>query len=1525
MNEFYKNSKYLRKYFGKPRIEIEMPVLCESYKNSFNTFLQVDREPILRESKGLQKIFQSVFPIEIKRLSNYSHIGYRGSINYRDIYFYSHYIIMPTSYSEEECILKGLSYITTIYIVTYKLTLREDKLSEEMSKLNKIDINSLEKHIFVFPIKGFPLITDKGTFIINGIERAIVSQLQRNPGLYYFDNKKNSIQGLKIIPYYGPKIELEEKKSDRYPFEIRFFKKKIPFWIFLESLGVSIEEIISIYCNTFFVLSKHNSKYVSFNLKNLWNGYVWKDIKNPTTHRILFKSGEIISLQKLKFLYSCKIKNNILNQNLYSLKSNFTYNINLKLNKHYYYDSSIHKFTRNYIEKQRSILFERFQNYSSTNSIESFNFMLQKITRNNLYYTKDDCNRYFQKTLFSSLYYNMSAIGRSQLNYLFNYPNSGIFNYPILTKLDLLSFINYHLCRKNKLIELDNLYNIQNRKVRLAAELFGHLIFKTFVNIKKQKNYFGKATLFGITRWKISHQLPLFIKKRISQLFDIFNMLAVDTHILNAWINNKIYILSDVGEKLYKFILYQSKQEIDQFLTGSNLSQLLDKLNPLAELTHLRRVSLLGPDGLQRENVSMDTRDVQFSYFGRICPIETPEGKSVGIVNSLTTLTSINNDGNVTTPYISVKKGQLQNIIYYLDGKSEYNSYIALSEVVKSDGCLPENELIYCRYQGSYLYVNRNQVNYVDVAPFHILSISAGLIPFIEHNDGNRALMGANMQRQAVAPIISEVPFIATGLEYIAGRESSILHTENSVSLLIDNTHLFLTLNDAIKTKNRIYYSTILEHSITNTLLQNISRHPYKNINQLLFGLQSNLFSLNLPIKKYCLSKYEKNSQKTYTHYQTSKRKAELISNKSILANNHGVSQGEISIGHNILIGFMSMNGYSFEDSIVISDRLHKDGLFNSIHTKEFVAFDWETYKTKERITRKIPNISPKYLEHLDSSGVVRVSTSIKGNSILVGKILIDRKDKSLLSDRDKFLQLLIAGEGENRDFIKNTSKRTPKDIEGYVIDVKKYFFSTGSMPELIFKREKNNLVSNYYFYKNNNWILDQYFVNQISDYLTTFFYKIISYNHLNDFTKDQIQLPIDAFKAYLKELKIKDSYKKIENIDKTILAFLVYFKNKNLNISYKDQFTKCIIDEKLWRVFNRYTRFFVKIEKLNWTPFFIKLLNTNNFVNILTNLEYISIKKLIISYIFFKIKVTENFLNSHLEQLKKMICYNAPYFPVRLVKILVAYKHFPKGGDKITGRHGNKGVISQVLPIQDMPFISDGTPLDIVLNPIGISSRMNLGQVLEVHLGWASSFLGRKIFLMMKKASQDSYFFDIKSYLYHLYKNTKERSFISKLSNQEISQLANKLSRATLISTSSFIGASEKDIYHYMQLANINLRGQTTLYDGKTGEKYDHPVTVGYMYILKLNHLVDEKIHTRFTGPYHRITEQPLGGKSRNGGQRFGEMEIWALQAYGAAYTLVDMVTFKSDLKRMHGFPEAFNVLIRELLALGFGIHGRV
>ncbi len=1331
--------KRLRKNFSKVSQILNIPYLLSIQINSYNNFLY-NKKNIF---SGLDLSFKSVFPI-----CNYNNTAKLSYISYR---------FVNPFFSDKESQIRGLTYSLIL-----KVRLCLSIFSLNCSSKKKIKYIK-EQEVYMGDI---PLMTNRGTFIVNGTERVVVSQLHRSPGVF-FDSDKGKVHSsgkilynARVIPYRGSWLDFEFDSKDNLFMRIDR-RRKLPATIILKALGLSNKKILKIFFdfvsfdifkeNIFmnFIPSRLRGEILNFNI--IFNNKIYVNkgkriilkyiremendnvnyIKVPKDYiigKILAKDYEINFNNKKFTIYA----NTILDNDLYNKILNSGYK-NIKV----LYVNEIN--CGSYISDTLLI--------DNINSKNSALIEIYRMIRPGEPPTIESAENLFKNLFFSVGKYDLSNVGRMKFNISLGRKN---INGPsVLEKKDIIDVIKRLIDIKNGIGNIDDIDHLGNRRVRSVGEMVENQFRIGLVRIEKT------------------------IKERLS-IGNLDNLSPKD--LINA------KPLSSI---------------IKDFFCSSQLSQFMDQNNPLSEITHKRRISALGPGGLTRERAGFEVRDIHPTHYGRVCPIETPEGPNIGLINSLSIYARINIYGFLETPYRLVKNKFVTNDIHYLSAIEEGNYVIAQANTILDNLNKFKNDFIVCRYKGEFNLFNSSQINYMDVSAQQIVSVGSSLIPFLEHDDANRALMGANMQRQAVPCLISDKPLVGTGMERIIAFDSgvSIIAKNSGVVKYIDSSKIIIERKDKL------------------------------NVN--------NLFK-NIDI--YDLFKYLRSNQNTCINQKPCVFLGEKIKKGDIIADGCATDLGELALGQNVRVAFMSWNGYNFEDSILISERiLHKD-IFTTVHIQELLCICRDTKLGIEEITSDIPNINDRMLSRLDESGIINIGAEVSSGDILVGKIT--PKGETQLTPEEKLLRAIF---GEKASEVKDSSLRVPSGCHGTVIDIQ------------IFSRE--------------GVIKDKRLKKIESDKL----------NYIKLKTKKEL--------SYFKKILI--------HYVKKILSKINFDKNLLFDIKYEDILS-------------------LKIENI-----IIK----NKIINLVN-----SYKKL------------ENIFNIKLKEYKKKIIQSNELPPgiLKIVKVYLSVKRQIQVGDKMAGRHGNKGVISKICPIEDMPYDKNGIPIDMILNPLGVPSRMNIGQIFETHLGMASKLIGEKIHeLFLAKVSLNK----IRKFVQKIYSlgNCKQKFDVNSLSDNEFIVLVKNLFNGFPLSTPVFDGVKEKEIKELFNIVNFPSSGKINLYDGLTGRKFDKSITVGYMYMMKLNHLVDDKIHARSTGSYSLITQQPLGGKSQFGGQRFGEMEVWALEAYGAAYTLQEMLTVKSDdvsgrtkiykniVSGNHhmdpNMPESFNVLVKEICSLGINI----
>jgi len=1378
----YINSKKIRKSFGKIPLVTSLPNLVEVQKRSFDNFLQLRVSPDKKEDIGLHAIFKSVFPI-----NDYTE---RATVDYVS------FDIGVPKYDVEECSQRGMTYGAPL-LVNFRLIIWD--IDEIAGTKSVRDIK--EQEVYMGDI---PLMTKNATFVVNGTERVVVSQMHRSPGVFFdHDFGKTHTSGkllfnARIIPYRGSWLDFEHDAKNNIHARIDR-KRKFPVTTLLKCLlsnssakyiddcdknkiepdpkkilGMSGEEILSIfYDNSSY---KRNSLGWQFKedllfYKSKILGY---DLLDSTSGKILISKGTKINQKIINDIKKKKVTNLSINEN--SLVGLYIASdiIDEKTGKIFYEagfeidEDFINFLNSNKINKIDILKVDNIEigsylrntlQLDKARSREEALFEVFKILRPGEPPTIETAELLFNKLFFNSDRYDLSSVGRLKINAKFKKETD--IAQKILDKSDIIDVVKHMHNLIDGKGEIDDIDHLANRRVRSVGELL--------------ENQYRVGLL----------KMDRAIKERLSSL-EVDNIMPQD--IINA---------------------KPVASSIKEFFGTSQLSQFMDQTNPLSEITHKRRVSALGPGGLNRERAGFEVRDVHQTHYGRICPIETPEGANIGLINSLASYSRINQYGFIETPYRIVTNGKVTNNVVYLSAINEEDFVIAQANSEVNEKGQFINEVISSRKNGEFINAEIEAIDLMDVSPQQLVSVASSLIPFLENDDANRALMGSNMMRQAVPLIKPKAPLVGTGMEYTVAKDSG--------STLVAKREGVVDQLDA----NRI-----------------VIRVTDKKDN-----------SLN-KIDIYNLQKFQRSNQNTCINQRPLVNVGDYIKKNQVIADGPATDLGELALGRNVLVAFMPWNGYNFEDSILISEKVVQDDVFTSIHVEEFEVMARDTKLGPEDVTRDIPNASEEMLVNLDETGIVYVGAEVTSGDILVGKVT--PKGESPMTPEEKLLRAIF---GEKAADVKDTSLRVPPGVKGTIVEIR-VFSRRG-----IEKDERAISIEN----------------SQIEG--------------ISRDRDDELNILQKSFGNHLKELLIgKKFISGISNIE--INSKLSFEQLENLKVD--DLININIQEEKTTS----------QIEVL-----------IKNYENQLGNINQ-----------KFENKIDK--IQSGDELLPGVL---------KLIKVFVAVKRKLQPGDKMAGRHGNKGVISKICPVEDMPYLEDGRPVDIVLNPLGVPSRMNIGQILETHLGWASASLGNQVNEMLSKLRIDGHTKNLKEKLLDIYDYEDHKNEIEKMNDDEVLELAHNLKEGIPFATPVFDGAKEKDITSLLEKSGVSSTGQEILYDGVTGEKFERPVTVGYVYMLKLHHLVDEKIHARSIGPYSLVTQQPLGGKAQFGGQRFGEMEVWALEAYGAAYTLQEVLTIKSDdvagrtkvyesiVKGDNNFesgtPESFNVMVKELRSLGLNL----
>jgi len=1354
------NNFRARKSFAKIGKIIDIPNLIDIQKQSYEKFLQKDVPIEKREDIGLQGVFKSVFPI--KDFSETSSIEFVS------------YTLDKPKYDVDECRQRGMTFAAPIK-VTVRLVIWDT--NEDTGSQSIRDVK--EQEVFFGEI---PLMTDNGTFIINGTERVVVSQLHRSPGVFYDHDKGKThssgklLYSARVIPYRGSWLDFEFDPKDILYVRIDR-RRKLHATVLLRALGYSTEDLLNYYYDTetvFLEPGKKYSKSVEYDL--LPGQRATRDVRHPDSREILVKKNRKFTKLAIKKLKDSNVERLPVEVSELVGKvaatdviDETTGEVVLQCNE---------ELTETKLDELREhgitaikILFIDNLNIGSylrdtliADKLQTTDEAIMEIYRRlrpGDPPTVETAQNLFRNLFFNPERYDLSKVGRLKLNYKFKLDEA--LDNAVLTKRDILETVRYLIDLKNGKGQIDDIDHLGNRRVRAVGELM--------------ENQYR----IGLVRMERA------IKERMSMSQEIETLMPHD--LINAKPVSAV---------------------VKEYFGSSQLSQFMDQTNPLSEVTHKRRLSALGPGGLTRERAGFEVRDVHGTHYGRICPIETPEGPNIGLIASLSTYARVNEFGFIETPYRKVVEGKATAEVGFYSALQEEGHYIAQSNSpIGKKGELLE-ELVSCRHNTETVMSKPEDVTLMDVLPNQLVSVAASLIPFLENDDANRALMGSNMQRQAVPLIRTRSPLIGTGMEGIVARDSGV-----TVVARRDGT---VESVDAA----RIVVRTT--------------------------GDSDDLLAAKPDI--YNLVKFQRSNQNTCINQRPIVEPGDHVKAGDVLADGPATERGELALGENVLVAFMPWGGYNFEDSILLSERLVKDDHFTSIHIEEFECVARDTKLGKEEITCDIPNVGEDALKDLDESGIVRIGAEVKPQDILVGKIT--PKGETQLSPEEKLLRAIF---GEKAGDVRDSSLRVPPGVQGIVIGAK-IFSRKGTEKDerskQIEEQEKEKLLAD---------------------------------------ERDENRIITEAYHARMRKMML----------GKTTAVRLVDDKGKVL-CAKGQKVDNALLDE---------------IPVRYWPEVQIEGSKTgeNRIQQVALQLEE-------------ELKAIDALYKDKISKLTKGD--ELPPGVIKMVKVYIAIKRKLSVGDKMAGRHGNKGVVSRILPIEDMPYMADGTPVDIVLNPLGVPSRMNVGQILETHLGWGALQLGKQIEAMLEGQWRGE---ALRTKLKKIFTEEHHQKLLDGLNDDDLRRFAKTVGLGIHLATPVFDGAKESDIKANLALAALPSTGQATLFDGKTGDPFDHEVTVGVMYMLKLHHLVDDKIHARSIGPYSLVTQQPLGGKAQFGGQRLGEMEVWAMEAYGSAYALQEFLTVKSDdvigRTRMYeaivkgeqtlesGLPESFNVLLKELQSL--------
>ena len=1355
----FTEKKNIRKSFGKLKESLSIPNLIEVQKNSYKELTEFKSEAA-DLTKGFDRVFKSIFPIE--------------DLNDKATLEYVSYRLEKPKFDVDECITRGLTYSSAL-----KCTLRLVVYEIDQDNNTKDILSAKEQEVYMGEV---PMMTNSGTFITNGVQRVVVNQMHRSPGVFFdHDKGKTHASGkllfnCRVIPNRGSWLDFEYDVKDFLYFKIDR-KKKIFASTLLLALGYTKAEIADeFYDNEQYTYDAKTEKWkTKFNPENYKAKNFAEEVIDAKTGEVVIKLGD-----KINFLNAKKLANDGLKDILVSRESLFgkilhrdikvndeeegTFKIGTELNDtviQQILDANIHSIqisVTNSINKGPYLLTTILND--KNNSKEEAITEVYKMLRPGEPPTIEIATQIFNNLFFSSDRYDLSDVGRVKMNSRLNQECSD--KITILRNDDIIAIVHKMLDLRDGKDEVDDIDHLGNRRVRSVGEL-----------VENQAR-------IGVYRMERA------IKEKMTTL-DVESAMPQDL------INAKPLTVS-----------------LKDFFASSQLSQFMDQTNPLSEITHKRRVSALGPGGLTRERAGFEVRDVHPTHYGRICPIETPEGPNIGLINSLSTYAKINKYGFIESPYKKVKDGVVQDKVEYLSAMEETKYTIAQANTkLDKNGKIIE-DLVSCRQNLNFLLSKPDTIDYIDVSPKQLVSVAASLIPFLENDDANRALMGSNMMRQAVPLLKPESPLVGTGIESDVALDSgvTIVAKRDGIVDKIDGKRIVIKVTEETE------------------------------------------FSES-GVDIYNLQKFKRSNQNTCINQRPLVRVGDKVKSGDIIADGPSTKLGELALGKNVTVAFMPWQGYNFEDSILISERCVTDDVFTSVHIEEYEIMARDTKLGEEEITRDIPNVNEEALKNLDESGVVYIGAEVNAGDILVGKVT--PKGDSASGPEEKLLRSIF---GEKAIDVTDTSLRMSRGSSGTIVDVRVFNRHGIEKDERSITIERAEIEE----VQQDKIVEEEILERSIKQRAG----QILSGTSLAKKVKDLAEGTKLDFEA-ISNLPINDVFK-ISNGNTA---------NETTLLQLKDQYNKAKQDIT--------ERFEDKV---------------------------------------LKIRSGDDLLPS----------------VMKMVKVFVAIKRRLRPGDKMSGRHGNKGVVSKIVPVEDMPYREDGRPVDIVLNPLGVPSRMNVGQILETHLGWACKEFGEEVKKLVNENSKKIEKTEkIASFLKSVYGEEIFNDKVDKLSKNEFKDLCENLQNGIAISTPVFDGAKEKNVTEMLELAKLPGSGQTYLWDGRTGEKFDRPVTVGIIYMLKLHHLVEDKIHARSTGPYSLVTQQPLGGKAQLGGQRFGEMEVWALEAYGASYTLQEILTVKSDdvagrvkvyetiVKGEENFesgiPESFNVLVKEIKSLALNV----
>ena len=1354
MAETFTGRKRIRKTFGHIGEGAVMPNLIEVQKSSYEDFLMV-KEPVGgRADTGLQSVFRSVFPI--------SDFAGKSTLEF------VRYEFEPPKFDVDECQQRDMTFAAPLKV---KLRLIVFDVNEETGSKSIKDVK--EQDVYM---GDMPFMTPNGTFIINGTERVIVSQMHRSPGVFFdHDRGRTHASGkllfaARIIPYRGSWLDFEFDAKDVVFVRIDR-RRKLPVTTLLYALGLNDEQILGTFFSQLQIKDSKKGWKLPFVAEKMRGVTPVADLIDARNGEVIAKGGEKITARRARDLGEGGLTEVLASAE--DLAGRYLAEDIVDLETGRIYGEAGNEIDAKLLEVLKEAKVKEFPildidhvtvgayirntlNVDKNSNREEALLDIYRVMRPGEPPTLDAAEALFHGLMFDSERYDLSAVGRVKMNMRLDLKVEDTMR--VLRKEDILEVVKTLVGLRDGRGEIDDIDHLGNRRVRSVGELM--------------ENQYR----IGLLRMERA------IKERMSSV-------DIDTVMPQDLINAK-----------------PAAAAVREFFGSSQLSQFMDQTNPLSEITHKRRLSALGPGGLTRERAGFEVRDVHPTHYGRICPIETPEGPNIGLINSLATFARVNKYGFIESPYCKVKDGKVTKEVAYLSAMEEMRHHVAQANAGINDKGMLTEDLVTVRYQGDVMLVPQEKVDYIDVSPKQLVSVAAALIPFLENDDANRALMGSNMQRQAVPLIKAEAPLVGTGMEEVVARDSgaAIGARRTGVVDQVDSTRIVVRATE--------------------------EQDPSKP-----------------GVDIYRLRKFQRSNQNTCINQRPLVNVGDHVQAGEIIADGPSTDLGDLALGKNILVAFMPWMGYNFEDSILLSERVVSEDIFTSIHIEEFEVMARDTKLGPEEITRDIPNVSEEALKSLDEAGIVYIGAEVQPGDILVGKIT--PKGESPMTPEEKLLRAIF---GEKASDVRDTSLRLPPGVAGTVVEVR------------VFNR--------------------------------------------HGVDKDQRAMAIEREEI---ERLAKDRDDELQILDRNVYGRLKdAIIGQEVSKGPKGARKGTIIDEPV----------LTEIPRSQWWEIGLKDEKAMAGVEAIQK-QYEEAKK----------GLERRFVDK-VDKLQRGD--ELPPGVMKMVKVFVAVKRKIQPGDKMAGRHGNKGVVSMIVPCEDMPFLDDGTHVDVVLNPLGVPSRMNVGQILETHLGWACRGLGRAIDAALEKYHESGQAKALRDQMQKIYGKSDATA---KWKDEEIVALGNQLKTGVPIATPVFDGAREADIVDMLKLAGFDSSGQVTLYDGRTGEPFDRQVTVGYKYLLKLHHLVDDKIHARSIGPYSLVTQQPLGGKAQFGGQRFGEMEVWALEAYGAAYTLQEMLTVKSDdvagRTKVYeaivrgddafeaGIPESFNVLVKEMRALGLNV----